>query len=272
MCLKLENKLYHKMELVRPPTADIGDRRPAVSEKHRLCGRIEDPSCQSPQSNGRQALLEQLAEHSDAKRFEDALDEWDCVAYQEVSCECICGQGIEHAFTLRHEANETELVLGKDCLKALGSPLLTDTAKILRRMEGADGKRVCASCLKLRLGVNAEAWKLYCSACSKTKVTNQAYKNLYYRECSDCGDKAIEPSAPAWKKVCNECREVKKGSCRECESCGQKRISPKESEYTKICFPCKKDGGMKACSGCGLFNLYALGWQKTCIDCYKKGK
>lgn len=214
----------------------------------------------------------QLLENSEAKTFEDALDEWDCVAYSEVSCECICGQGITHAFTLRHESNETELVLGKDCLRALGSDLLTDTGKILRRMENANGKRVCASCLKLRLGANAESWKLYCSSCSKAKVTNQAYRNLYFRECSDCGDHVIEPSAPAWKKVCNDCYEVKKGACRECERCGQRRISPKESEYTKICFPCKKEGGMKACAGCGEFNLYALDWPKTCLQCYRKPK
>lgn len=215
-------------------------------------------------------LRDQILEHSEAKTFADAIDEWNCVAYNAVCCECICGQGIEHAFTLRHESNDTELILGKDCLKGLGSQLLVDTAKILRRMDNANGKRVCASCLKLRLGANAEAWKLYCSVCSKTKVTNQAYKNLYYRECVDCSDMAIEPSAPDWKKSCNECYEVKKGISRECEKCGERRISPKESEYTKICFPCKKESGTRACGLCGEFNIYTLDWRKTCMDCYKK--
>lgn len=214
-----------------------------------------------------------ILEESTSKRFDDAIDEWNVVSYSKVSCECICGQKIEHAYTLCHETSEKEYVLGKDCLKMLGSDLLTDTGKILRKMENAGGKKICASCLQLKLGANAESWKIYCSACSKTKVTNQAYKNLYYRTCGDCGDNSIEPSAPAWKKVCNECDEVKKGSCRECEKCGKRRISPKESQYTKICFPCKKDGGMKACESCGAFNIYALeGWRKTCAECYKKAR
>lgn len=212
-----------------------------------------------------------ILEKSSAKRIDDALDEWDVIKYKAVESHCICGQKIEHAYKLRHEKSKEEIVLGEDCLKMLGSELLTDTAKILRKQKNADGKRICAQCLQLKLGANAESWKMYCSSCSKTKVTNQAYKNLYYRECTDCEDKVIEPSAPDWKKICTECHNIKKGLSRECERCGLCRISPKESEYTKICFPCKKEGGMKACEACGEFNIYALEkWRKTCAECYKK--
>jgi hypothetical protein len=217
--------------------------------------------------------IREIVRESSEDKGEDFLYEWKVFKYQGEYGACECGREIHHAYFLQNVENEKILCLGKDCLERLGSQLLMDTGKILKREATNKKKKVCGCCLKSLLPKMGPPTRIKCKTCYENqKSVNQAYKNLYFGACTECGSCDIAPGSPEYVKTCPECYELKKAASRECELCGKKRISPKESEWTKICFPCKKESGPKNCEQCGEPKLLKLDWQKVCADCYRRSK
>lgn len=219
-----------------------------------------------------QIAIEILLKNSTVDTIYDALEEWDFDCFKQEDGQCVCGKHIQSIYVIKNAINDTTLCFGQCCLEAIGCELLTDSGCIARKEIKESNRRLCGSCLKLRIGKSEPSYKIQCRTCKENgDEINQAYKNFYFRHCRACGSNAILPFAPEWKKDCDECYAIKKDSMRECEICGLKRINPSESQNTKVCFPCKKERGTRQCPGCGEFNIFVLEkWRKVCIDCWKK--
>lgn len=205
--------------------------------------------------------------------YEDALYEWEFLSFKNHEGKCICGQELTKLYIIRNTENDTELCLGKDCLKALQSEILADTGKIRERESRGLQRKPCACCLKLLVPLD-DPRIIKCRTCHQNQVeVKQAYKNLYFRPCKDCGEKDILPTAESWCNLCTACYEVKRSISRECKQCGEKRIPPTARESEDICYPCKQSGAKKPCSGCGEFNISVHEqWRKLCIACWRKTK
>lgn len=213
-----------------------------------------------------------LALSEDKNDFGEAIQEWDEVkSVKSVGGTCLCGHQVEHVITILNYKTGKTATFGGDCVKMFFSDSVIDQVKILRKEEMESSKRLCCSCLKLKIDKIDPSYKTFCKSCYNNGEVSPAWKILKYRACKDCEAKEIPPSSASYVKQCPDCYAAYKASMGECEMCGENKVPPESKK--SICYSCDKFEEKRKCPQCGLNAIpVADTWRKVCGKCWFKNK
>ena len=202
---------------------------------------------------------------------------------------CCCSQYIEHRYYFRNTVNSNILRFGSECIKKMaGGTRMYDeyclVKKIIRPCKkclkntlcfdirdnqcldcyqgdpNGECKRVCLSCLKLRITKYGQCKKCWQEGKRRynivtddmVKTCQQCYESFYAKE--------------DWKKLCLNCYKPN-GKSRVCLDCYQHFSA--DEDWKKICPTCYKKK-LTSCTKCHKMFAKKVIWQKMCYSCWKE--